>query len=1017
MSHNEQIFCIGKLSEGDGPPVDNLESEILQLDGNISICTDSTITKPHQTKAKHVIAQNLPIVASFNARSLHPKIDNFKTDLLHRNISIACVCEVWEQIENKNQNIEYERMFEMNGLKFLSRARKDKRGGGVAIVVDTQLFTCQRLEVTTPNTIETVWSLVKPKKEGFLKEFIVCSFYSPPGNGKNSKLVDHIVGTIQELCTKYPNSGIFICGDKNGMDIKPILNSGLKLKQIVDKPTRKGKILDVIITNIGKYYNSPIIAPPLRPDDPDIGKESDHFVPVIVPHTDKFNPPIRNYKVIKYRLLPANGIREFGQWITRESWDELNCRNLASDQVTIFENLINSKLDQYCPVKTVKIGSQDKPWINAELKKIHRQRNREYCKNGKSLKYQTLNRTFEENFKKASEKYLQKNVCDLMDSNPSKAYRVLKKLGARPGDCTEESNTFTLPEHERMGLSPKESSELIANHFANISQMFPPLSIESLPERVQEKIQKACEPPNINEYEVMRKIEAAKKPQSGVPGDLPRELVKEFSVELAVPVCKILKNIFTSAQWPENWRKEYITPIAKITEPETEDDLRPISLTNFFSKVAENFVVSWLLEYVGNQIDFRQYGGMKGNSTSHYLIEFINFILYNQEAKEQTAVLACMVDFSKAYNRTNHNILITKLSDMGCPGWLLKIVMAFLTNRSMVVRYKGEQSSERNLPGSCPQGTLLGLFLFLILINDAGFDNQENNTGELITCKRNIKEANEIHLKFVDDLTLGEAIDLKKQLVFKGNRQLPDNFHSRTGHILPEENSRVCQQLHSLTNFADNNEMLINYKKTKFILFNNAKNLDFEPNFEINGQQIELVDVARLLGVIVRSDLKWCSNTEDITKKGFKRLWMLRRLKALGATQKRLVDVLVKQVRSLLEIAVPVWHSGLTVAESKDIERVQKAGLQVILGPRYKNYENALAKCGLKTLNQRRVELCTRFAKKSAKHEKHRKWFVPNLKTTITRSKQPKYCPVFSRTVRFDKSPLSYLTKLLNQLD
>ena len=95
-------------------------------------------------------------------------------------------------------------------------------------------------------------ALLSLKKEGFLKEFIVCSFYSPPGNGKNSKLVDHIVGTIQELCTKYPNSGIFICGDKNGMDIKPILNSGLKLKQIVDKPTRKGKILDVIITNIGK---------------------------------------------------------------------------------------------------------------------------------------------------------------------------------------------------------------------------------------------------------------------------------------------------------------------------------------------------------------------------------------------------------------------------------------------------------------------------------------------------------------------------------------------------------------------------------------------------------------------------------------------------------------------------------------------------------------------------------------------------------------------------------------------
>jgi hypothetical protein len=60
----------------------------------------------------------------------------------------------------------------------------------------------------------------------------------------------------------------------------------------------------------------------------------------------------------------------------------------------------------------------------------------------------------------------------------------------------------------------------------------------------------------------------------------------------------------------------------------------------------------------------RQYGGMKGNSTSHYLIELINFILYNQDNKEATAVLACLVDFSKAFNRQDHSILITKLSDM-----------------------------------------------------------------------------------------------------------------------------------------------------------------------------------------------------------------------------------------------------------------------------------------------------------------------------------------------------------------
>ena len=81
---------------------------------------------------------------------------------------------------------------------------------------------------------------------------------------------------------------------------------------------------------------------------------------------------------------------------------------------------------------------------------------------------------------------------------------------------------------------------------------------------------------------------------------------------------------------------------------------------------------------------------MKGNSICHYLIELINCILYHQDNPEPTAVLACLVDSSKAFNRQDHNILITKLSDLGIPGWLLKVVMAFLKDSSMKVNYKGK---------------------------------------------------------------------------------------------------------------------------------------------------------------------------------------------------------------------------------------------------------------------------------------------------------------------------------------
>ena len=293
----------------------------------------------------------------------------------------------------------------------------------------------------------------------------------------------------------------------------------------------------------------------------------------------------------------------------------------------------------------------------------------------------------------------------------------------------------------------------------------------------------------------------------------------------------------------------------------------------------------WLLEFISDKIDFRQYGGSKGNSTTHYLIELINFILYNQDSTEPTSVLACLVDFEKAFNRQDHSILITKLSDMGFPSWLLNIVISFLKERSMLVRYKGKTSSMKKLPGGGPQGTLLGLFLFLVLINDTGFTNQINNCGDTITTKKRSLEAKEIHLKYIDDLTLGEAIKMKEQLtpVEIKNRPQPDSFHARTGHEFRPENSRVYNQLLKTEQYAKDNNMKLNYKKTKLMLFNPGSARDFMPKFIINSEELELVEETTLLGVKLRSDLSWSANTSYLVKKANIKLWNLRRLKKLGA--------------------------------------------------------------------------------------------------------------------------------------
>ena len=77
--------------------------------------------------------------------------------------------------------------------------------------------------------------------------------------------------------------------------------------------------------------------------------------------------------------------------MTSETWDCISDSASPTEQAKQMELLLFDKLNKICPEKTMKIGCEDKPFITAELKILHRRKNREYCKRGKSAKYMSLN--------------------------------------------------------------------------------------------------------------------------------------------------------------------------------------------------------------------------------------------------------------------------------------------------------------------------------------------------------------------------------------------------------------------------------------------------------------------------------------------------------------------------------------------------------------------------------------------------------------------------------------------------
>ena len=131
--------------------------------------------------------------------------------------------------------------------------------------------------------------------------------------------------------------------------------------------------------NTFTFYKTPIIIPPVQPDDPSKGKPSDHYVPVCVPHMDRHTPPTRNYRTVTFWPLPESSLRKFGEWIVTEKWEGVRGKITPTLQPVAFEKLLKDKLDLFCPEKTV-LTSQDKTWVTSEIKELHRQKSHEYTK-------------------------------------------------------------------------------------------------------------------------------------------------------------------------------------------------------------------------------------------------------------------------------------------------------------------------------------------------------------------------------------------------------------------------------------------------------------------------------------------------------------------------------------------------------------------------------------------------------------------------------------------------------------
>ena len=214
----------------------------------------------------------------------------------------------------------------------------------------------------------------------------------------------------------------------------------------------------------------------------------------------------------------------------------------------------------------------------------------------------------------------------------------------------------------------------------------------------------------------------------------------------------------------------------------------------------------------------------------------------------------------------------------------------------------------------------------------------------------------------------------------------------------------------NICDWTNQKMMKLNEEKSKVMIVNYTHNFQFATRVQINDKLLETIQETTLLGTVVSSDLKWHSNSDQLVKKAYQRMTILRKLYAFNLPLEDLVMIYNLYIRSILEFNSNVWFSSITNEDREKIERVQRVACKVILKDDYETYKLALEKLNLQNLSERRQMLAHRFAQKCVKSDRFKGLFPVN-----ENNHSEKFTVKFAHTDRLKDSSIPAMQRILNK--
>ena len=450
---------------------------------------------------------------------------------------------------------------------------------------------------------------------------------------------------------------------------------------------------------------------------------------------------------------------------------------------------------------------------------------------------------------------------------------------------------------------------------ANPNKVIPPL-VEDLPQSITDI--------SLTVEDIEEAIDDIRPNAGTTENDIPAVILKQCKSQLSYPIFTIWQKSKATGLVPQVLKEQYVAPVFKKGEKTDPANYRPVVLTSHLIKIYERVVRKQVVAFLEDNelLSSTQHGFRQGRSCLTQLLHHYDNILRNLCDGAVSDVL--YLDFSKAFDKVDHDILLRKVWNIGIRGKLYDWIADFLRERRQTVHVDGFLSLWESVLSSVPQGTVLGPLLFIIYVNDL----EKTVIDALIGC-------------FADDTRLTKAI--------RGQSTEADMF-------------LLQLDLHRVIRWALENNMELNESKFDLLCYSFRpaaalfRSLPFTQSlFEYettSGTRIQSTDSVRDLGVSMSPDYTWSAHVARVAEEGKKTLsWVLSVFR--DRSKLTMLTLYNSLVRSKLEYCCPLWNPS-AIADIQKLESVQRVFTSKVAGCRELAYWERLKLLKIQSLQRRR---------------------------------------------------------------